>query len=73
MSVAPLIALELTYLQAFVAGVVSLMYLPCLSVFGILVKEFRLRFALAIFLGTVFTAIFVGGLINQIARLGGFS
>ena len=69
MSVAPLLLLNLTYLQAFVAGVVSLLYLPCLSVFGILAKEFRVKFALIIFVGTVVTAIFVGGLVNQIGQL----
>jgi len=69
MSVAPLLALNLTHLQAFVAGVVSLMYLPCVSVFGVLAKEFKIRVALAVFAGTVLSAIFVGGLINQIARL----
>ncbi|MCL2840279.1 MAG: ferrous iron transporter B [Defluviitaleaceae bacterium] len=69
MSVAPLLLLNLTHLQAFVAGVVSLMYLPCLSVFGIVAKEFKIRVALTIFLGTIVSAIFVGGLINQIANL----
>jgi len=69
MSVAPLLILNLTYLQAFVAGVVSLLYLPCLSVFGILAKEFKIKFALIIFVGTVVTAIFVGGVINQIGQL----
>ncbi|MCL1863547.1 MAG: ferrous iron transporter B [Defluviitaleaceae bacterium] len=69
MSVAPLIALDLTYLQVFVAGVVSLLYLPCLSVFGVVAKEFKTRVAVIIFLGTIFTAIFVGGVVNQIARL----
>jgi len=69
MSVAPLLILNLTYLQAFVAGVVSLLYLPCLSVFGILAKEFKIRFALIIFVGTVASAIFVGGLVNQIGQL----
>ena len=43
MSVAPLLALNLTPLQAFVGGAVSLLYLPCLSVFGILTKEFKLK------------------------------
>ncbi|MCL1882885.1 MAG: ferrous iron transporter B [Defluviitaleaceae bacterium] len=69
MSVAPLLLLNLTYLQAFVAGVVSLLYLPCLSVFGILAKEFKIGFALAIFSGTIFSAIFIGGIINQIGQL----
>jgi len=69
MSVAPLLILNLTYLQAFVAGVVSLLYLPCLSVFGILAKEFRIRFAVTIFVSTVVSAILVGGLVNQIGRI----
>jgi len=69
MSVAPLLGLNLTYLQVFVAGVVSLLYLPCLSVFGILAKEFNLRFALKIFAGTIFFAIFVGGIVNQIGGI----
>ena len=69
MSVAPLLALNLTSLQAFVGGVVSLMYLPCLSAFAILNKEFRTRIALTITLSTIVAALFVGGVINQIGRL----
>jgi ferrous iron transport protein B len=69
MSIAPLLDLELTGLQAFIGGAVSLMYLPCLAVFGVLVKEFRLKIAVLIALSTIFTALFIGGLINQIARL----
>lgn len=69
MSVAPLLALDLTTLQAFIGGVVSLLYIPCLSVFAILVKEFKLRIAAVITVSTIFAAIFVGGLINQIAQI----
>jgi ferrous iron transport protein B len=69
MSVAPLLLLNLTNLQVFVAGVVSLLYLPCLSVFGILAKEFKIKFALIIFVGTIVSAIFVGGVVNQIGQL----
>ncbi|MCL2837679.1 MAG: ferrous iron transporter B [Oscillospiraceae bacterium] len=66
MSVAPLLALELTTLQAFVGGVVSLMYIPCISVFAILAKEFKAKIAIIISLGTIASALFVGGLINHI-------
>ncbi|MCL2055528.1 MAG: ferrous iron transporter B [Oscillospiraceae bacterium] len=69
MSVAPLLALDLTPLQAFVGGAVSLMYLPCLSVFGILVKEFKLKVAAIIAVTTIALALLTGGLINQAARL----
>ena len=69
MSVAPLLALDLTSLQALVGGVVSLLYIPCLAVFGVLVKEFKLKIAAVISVSTIATALIVGGLINQIARL----
>jgi len=70
MAVAPLLAIEgLTALQAFVGGTVALLYLPCLSVFGILSKEFNTKVALAIGCSTVVTAFVVAGLINQIAHL----
>jgi len=65
MSVAPLLALDLTALQAFVGGAVSLMYLPCISVFAILAKEFKVKIAVIISLSTIFLALFVGGLINH--------
>jgi ferrous iron transport protein B len=69
MSVAPLVALNLTPLQAFVGGAVSLMYLPCLSVFAILFKEFKVKIALAITIFTIFSALLIGGIINQIGQL----
>jgi len=69
MSVAPLMALNLTPLQAVVGATVGLLYLPCLSVFGILTKEFNVRVALIISTTTVARALFLGGLINQIAHL----
>ena len=69
MSVAPLLALNLSPLQAFVGGAVSLMYLPCLSVFAILAKEFKTRIALAISFSTIVTALFVGGIINQVGQV----
>ena len=69
MSVAPLIALNLNSLQAFVGGVVSLMYLPCLSVFAILAKEFKAKIAIIISVSTVALALFIGGLINQVGQI----
>ena len=70
MAVAPLLAIEgLTALQAFVGGTVALLYLPCLSVFGILAKELNARFAVAIGLATTTTAFLVAGIINQVAQL----
>ena len=65
MSVAPLLSMNLTALQMYVGAVVSLLYIPCLSVFAILVKEFNLKVAAAITVGTIVTALFVGGLLNH--------
>lgn len=70
MAVAPLLAIEgLTALQAFVGGTVALLYLPCLSVFGILTKEFGPKVAITIGLSTVLSAFAVAGIINQVAHL----
>jgi ferrous iron transport protein B len=69
MSVAPLLSMNLTGLQMFVGAVVSLLYIPCLSVFGIVTKEFNLKVGLAITAGTVVTAILVGGILNHTIRL----
>ena len=70
MAVTPLLAIEgLTALQAFVGGTVALLYLPCLSVFGVLTKEFGPKVAVAIACSTVVTAFTVAGLINQIAHI----
>ncbi|NLB88470.1 MAG: ferrous iron transporter B, partial [Syntrophomonadaceae bacterium] len=69
MSVAPLLAMDLTTLQAFVGATVSLLYLPCLSVFGILTKEFNLKISLLIALTTIVVAILTGGIINHTVQL----
>jgi ferrous iron transport protein B len=69
MAVVPLLELELTALQAFVGGAIALMYIPCLSVFAILVKEFKVKIAVFIAASTIFVALFAGGIINQIGRL----
>ena len=68
MSVAPLLSMNLTGLQMYVGAVVSLIYVPCLSVFGILAKEFKLKVALSIVAGTVFLALFLGGIMNHIGQ-----
>lgn len=69
MSVAPLLSLNLTPLQMFVGAVVSLLYIPCLSVLGILAKEFNARTAIGITLMTVTNALLVGGLIYHLFSL----
>ena len=66
MSVAPLLEMNLSALQMYVGAVVSLLYIPCLSVFGILAKEFRTRVAVAIVVGTTVSAILLGGILNHV-------
>ncbi|AKL94039.1 ferrous iron transport protein B [Clostridium aceticum] len=69
LAVLPLLELNLNTLQMVVGAVVALFYLPCLSVFGILVKEFRLKAAMLISFLTIFTAFLVGGIIHHSAKL----
>ena len=73
MSVAPLLALELTGFQMYIGAIVSFLYLPCLSVFGILSKEFNAKIAVGIVLTTTITALFVGGVINHVGALIGLA
>lgn len=65
LAVLPLLELDLTTSQLFVGAVVALLYLPCLSVFSVLIKEFGLKIALTISMTTIVLALFVGGLFNQ--------
>jgi ferrous iron transport protein B len=69
MAAAPLLALNLTPLQVFVGSTVALLYLPCISVFAVIVKEFNLKTALIISVSTTAVAILTGGIINQVASL----
>lgn len=69
MAAAPLLALNLSGLQIFTGAAVALLYLPCISVFAVLTKEFKLKTALMISLATIISAFLVGGLINQVGRL----
>ena len=69
LAVLPLIELELSTLQLLVGSVVALYYLPCLSVVAVLIKEFGFKVASFISVSTIFIALFVAGLINQVARV----
>ena len=69
LAVLPLLELNLNTLQLVVGSVVALFYLPCLSVFGVLAKEFSLKVALFIGMSTTISAFLFAGLINQISGL----
>lgn len=69
LAVLPLLELSLTTLQLIVGAVLALFYLPCLSVFGVIAKEFSLKIAVFIALATTATAFLFAGLVNQIGQL----
>lgn len=64
LAVLPLLGMDLTLAQMFVGSVVALLYIPCMSVFFVLVKEFRLKWAAAISAATIVLAFVIGGLAN---------
>lgn len=69
MAVAPLLDMDLNNLQLFIGAVVALLYLPCLSVFGVIAKEFNAKVAIIIGVSTFTTAMLLGGVINFIGQL----
>lgn len=71
LAVLPLLDLGLSTSQLFVGSIVALLYLPCLSVFGVLVKEFGVKIASTISVTTIVLALLIGGLVNQLIQLGG--
>lgn len=68
LAVLPLLELNLTTLQLLVGAVVALFYIPCLSVLGVLIKEFGMKIALAIGVSTIVIAFLIGGIINQVGN-----
>ncbi len=69
MAVAPLLEMGLSNLQLLVGGVVALLYVPCISVLGVIAREFNAKVACAIALSTFTTAILLGSAINFIGQL----
>lgn len=68
LAVLPLIDMNLSTLQLLVGATMALLYLPCLSVFGVLVKEFSMKTAIVIGVSTTVSAFIFAGFINQIGR-----
>lgn len=64
LAVLPLLGMDLSLGQMFVGSLVALLYIPCMSVFFVLIKEFQLRWALVISGATIVTAMIVGGTAN---------
>lgn len=67
LTVLPLLEMELTLLQLFVASLVGLFYVPCIAVIAILNSEFGFKVALGVFVMTTSISFLLGG---TIARLG---
>ena len=60
------LAAVLTPVQLIVLALVGMLYIPCLSTVGILVKEFGWKSALAISAAYLATAILIGGIAAKI-------
>lgn len=69
LTVLPLLGMELSTLQLFVASIIALLYVPCIAVLGILGKEFGGRLPIIIFATTTVFAFFIGGIIAQIGSI----
>ncbi len=69
LSILPLLEMELTALQLFTGALVGLFYVPCIAVVVSVAKEFRLRTALIILVGTSASAFFLGGLSARIGSI----
>lgn len=66
LAVLPLLELNLSTLQLLVGATLALFYLPCISVFAVLAKEFSLKFALGIGASTIAAAFLFAGIINHV-------
>ncbi|AFS77431.1 ferrous iron transport protein B [Gottschalkia acidurici 9a] len=66
LAVLPMLELNLNTLQLLVGSIVALFYIPCLSVVGVLIKEFGMKIALTISAITIILAFLFGGIVNQI-------
>lgn len=71
LAVMPLLDMNLRTSQVIVGSTVALFYLPCLSVFAVLYKEFKIKYASLIVLATLVMAFGVGGIVNWLFRLVG--
>lgn len=68
LAVLPMLEMNLTTLQLFVGAVVALFYIPCLSVVGVLTKEFGLKVSATISAATIIMAFLFGGIINHLGN-----
>ena len=65
LAVLPLLEMNLSTSQLLVGSIVTLFYIPCLAVLGVLTKEFGIKIAAAISLSTIVFAFVFAGLLNH--------
>lgn len=69
LAVLPLLEMELTTVQLLIGSLVSLFYIPCLAVLGVLIREFGVWVTATLGISTIIFALFFAGLINQAINL----
>lgn len=67
LAVLPLMDMALAPSQLFTGAIVALFYVPCVAMVALVAREFSIRLAVIVLVGTTVFALFVGGLF---ARLG---
>ena len=69
LAVLPLIDMNLSALQLFVGAIVGLYYVPCIAMIAVLAREFDLRFAAIVLIGTTVFALLMGGVAARVGAL----
>lgn len=69
LAVLPLLDMELSTLQLFVASVIALFYVPCIAVLGVLAKELGMKVSAGVLVMTMVISFLLGGIIAQIGML----
>jgi ferrous iron transport protein B len=65
LAVLPLLEMNLSTVQLFIGSIVTLFYIPCLAVLGVLTRELGFKVAALISVSTILFAFLFGGLLNQ--------
>lgn len=69
LAVLPLLDMNLSTLQLFVASIIALFYIPCIAVLGVLAKEFSFKISAFVLFLTLGVSFFIGGVIAQLGML----
>ncbi len=69
LAVIPMMEMGLSTAQLLVGATVAMFYMPCISVFGVLAQEFKLKFAIMIAVLTTSVAFLLGGVINHLLNI----